>query len=272
MAYKIFNLQITRRNIPFVVGLLLSIVFNSCTTQKQLTYLQGVDGAEKDNFFPYTRPEYRLQMQDILYVKISTLNEDVNIMLSPGGATTGQQASQMEGAGAYLMGYSLRDTGYISLPVIGDVFVYNMTLEEATKKIEQKVSLMLKDATVVVKLLSYHITVLGEVKTPKTFTYFGNQLTILDALGMAGDLTDYGDRTNLLVLRSSMGGSKTYRINLKDKNLLLSETYFLLPNDIIIVEPRKVKLINLNAGTISLFFSTIFSTLSLTLLILKYNG
>jgi polysaccharide export outer membrane protein len=202
-------------------------------------------------------------------VNITTLNEEVNAMLSPGGTSSTQQMSQGGGGGGYLMGYTLRDSGFISLPLIGNVFVYEKTMEEATKLIEEKVAAMLKDATVVVKLLSYRITVLGEVSGPGTFTHYGNQLTVFDAIGMAGDLTDLGNRGRVLVVRPTKEGSTTYRINLKDKNLLVSDAYFLLPNDIIIVEPRKSKLLTLNAPTISLFFSTVFSTISLTLLILN---
>ena len=250
---------------------LLSMVLFSCTTQKQLTYLQGIDEAGKDNFFPYSRPEYRLQKQDILYVDIKTQNVEINALLNPSGSIGISQLSMAPSGGGYLMGYTISDSGYISLPLIGNVRVIQKTLNEATILIEEKTSLMLKDASVVVKLLSYRITVLGEVKSPGSFNHFGNQLNVLDAIGIAGDLTEYGDRSNVLVIRPVNEGSITYRINLKDKNLLLSEAYFLLPNDIVIVEPRKVKLLSLNAQTISLFFSTIFSTISLTLLILNLN-
>ena len=250
-----------------LLALALMLALNSCTTQKQLTYLQGIDEAGKDNFFPYARPEYRLQKQDILYVNIVTLNQEVNRMLNPGGTSGTQQIGLMQGGGAYLMGYTIRDSGYISLPVIGNVVVIDKTMEEATTHIELKVSEMLKDATVVVKLMSYKITILGEVNSPGNFAHYGNQLTILDAIGLAGNITDYGDRSSVLVIRPTNEGSNVFRIDLQDKNLLLSDAYFLLPNDIVIVEPLKAKLIKLNSSTISFFVTTIFSILSATLLI-----
>lgn len=182
-----------------------------------------------------------------------------------------QQMGQMQSGGGYLMGYTIRDSGFITLPVIGDVYIIEKTLNEATKLIEEKAAQMLKDATVVVKLLSYNITILGEVGSPGKYIHYGTQLTVLDAIGMAGDLTDYGDRSRVLVIRPDNEGSKTFRIDLKDKNLLISDAFFILPNDILIVEPRKVKLLSLNSQTISMFFSTIFSTISLTLLILNLN-
>ena len=254
-----------------LILVLISVILSNCTTQKQLTYLQGIDTARPDNFYPYTRPEYRLQKQDVLYVNIVTLNEEINKMLGSGGSSSTMQINQMQTGSGYLMGYIIDDSGSIDLPMIGRVPVLEKTMDEATRLIEEKASSLLKDARVVVKLLTYRITVLGEVKGPGSFIHYGNQLTVLEAIGMAGDLTDIGDRGRVLVVRPDKEGSKTFRINLKDKNLLVSEAYFLLPNDIIIVEPRKIKLLALNAQTISLFFSTVFSTISLTLLILNLN-
>ena len=263
--------SIVHRPQTIVLFLILVLIISSCTTQKQLTYLQGIDEVGEENFFPYSRPEYRLQKQDVLYVNIVTQNEEINKMLNPNSSSGTMQTSQLQGGGAYIMGYTIRDSGFISLPLIGDVFVLEKTLEEATKLIEDKSSLMLKDASVVVKLLSYKITVLGEVKIPGNFTNYGNQLTILEAIGMAGDITDFGDRENILVIRPTKNGSETFRLNLTDKNILVSDAYFLLPNDLIIVEPRKAKLISLNSLSISLFMSTVISTISLTYLILNLN-
>jgi len=223
-----------------------------------------------DNFFPYSRPEYRLQKKDILYVNIVTLNEEVNKMLNPNGTIGITQMSQT-GGGGYLTGYIIRDSGFISLPLIGDVFVLEKTMEEVTKLIEEKTTQLLKDAQVVVKLLSYNLTILGEVKSPGIYSTYGNQLTVLDAIGMAGDLTVVGKRDQILVVRPTKEGSKTFRINLKDKNLLVSEAYFLLPNDIVIVEPRGLKFFAINAQTLAIFYSMVISTITLTILILSIN-
>lgn len=262
--------SIVHRPQTIVFFLILVLIISSCTTQKQLTYLQGIDEVGEENFFPYSRPEYRLQKQDVLYVSIVTLNEEVNLMLNPGGTQSSQQMSQGQG-GAYLMGYTIRDSGNINIPLIGDVFVLNKTMEESVTLIENKTSKMFKDARVDVKLLSYRFTVLGEVDMPGSFVHYGNQLTVFDAIGMAGDLSDYGDRSRVLVVRPTNEGSTSYRINLKDKSLLKSEGYFILPNDIVIVEPRYNKLLSLNAPAVSLFFSSAFSTISLALIILSLD-
>jgi len=115
-----------------------------------------------------------------------------------------------------------------------------------------------------IKLISFKFTVIGEVRQPGTYTNYNNQLTVLEAIGMAGDITDYGNREKVLVVRPTKEGTYTYRINVQDKNLLQSEGYFLLPNDIVIVEPIKSKPFQLNLPTLSLLLTGI-STLILVL-------
>jgi polysaccharide export outer membrane protein len=108
------------------------------------------------------------------------------------------------------------------------------------------------------------VTVLGEVSRPGSYTNFNNQLTVLEAIGMAGNVTDFGNRTRVMVVRPTPEGTKTYRINLQDKDLLTSDAYFLLPNDIVIVEPMKIKPFQVNIPTMALFLSGI-STLILVI-------
>ena len=246
---------------PFSFFLLL---FSSCTTQKQLTYLQDID---QSDFYKLSRPEYHLQKQDILYVDVSTKTGEMNALLE--GTGNNSQSINMTAGAAYLKGFTIDDSGKIDVPAIGQVEVLGKTLEEVNAAVQKKAQTLLKDVTISVKLLSYKFSVLGEVKNPGNFQIFDTQVTLLDALGMAGDMTDFGDRTNILVLRAKDEGVQTYRINLKKKDLITSEAYYILPNDVVIVEPRKVKLISLNAPTLSLFLSTIFSTVSMTLLILN---
>jgi polysaccharide biosynthesis/export protein len=108
--------------------------------------------------------------------------------------------------------------------------------------------------------------VIGEVNRPGSFSNYNNQLTVLEAIGMAGDITDFGDRKKVLVVRPTKEGTFTYRINLQDKNLLQSEGYFLLPNDIVIVEPIRSKPFQLNLPTTSLIITTTISTISTLIL------
>jgi polysaccharide export outer membrane protein len=147
----------------------------------------------------------------------------------------------------------------------------NLSIGEATAEIQKAADKLLKDATVQVKLLSFKFTVLGEVARPGTYRNFNNQLTVLEAIGTAGDITSFGNRERILVLRPGTAGTQTYRINLKTKELLSSEAFFLLPNDIVYVESIDSKIFQLNIPTVSLLITTLFSTISTTLLILNFS-
>jgi polysaccharide export outer membrane protein len=244
---------------------LCSMVFFSCTTQKQLTYLQDIDQAGQENFFPLDRPGYQIQNQDILYIKFFTLNTEINDMLNGGSQQYSQQMYTQESS-TFVNGYNVSDSGNITIPIIGDVKVAGKTVDGARQYIQEKSRDFLKDATVIVKLLSFKFSVLGEVKKPGSYKNYNNQLTVLEAISMAGDITDFGDRSRVLVIRPTKDGSKTYRIDLKKKDVLASEAYFLLPNDLVIVEPINSKVFQLNIPLISLLFTTI----STTVLILNF--
>jgi polysaccharide export outer membrane protein len=252
-----------------LLNIVVVILFGSCTSQKKLMYLSNLDTSSVQQFFPMQRPDYRIQYQDILYVNISTLNSEMNDLLNPGTqrftSTTFRDESNI-----YIFGYTVNDSGSITLPILGDIIVNGLTVSEVIQSIQKRADSYLKDAIVIVKLLSFKFTVLGEVNRPGMYTNYNNQLTVLEAIGMAGNLTDFGNREDVLVVRPSKQGTHTYRINLQDKNLLKSQGYFLLPNDIVIVEPIKSKIFLLNIPTISLVLSSI-STLILVLTFIITN-
>lgn len=245
------------------------VVFGSCTSQKELMYLSNLDTTSVQQFFPMERPNYHIQYQDILYIDIFTLNPEMNEILNPGSQSSGYNTYR-DASNIYVFGYTVSDSGMISIPILGEVKVYGLTTDEIKNAVEERAQKYLKDAVINVKLLSFKFTVIGEVNRPGTFTNYNNQLTILEAIGMGGDITDYGNRQRVLVIRPTKEGTHTYRINLQDKNLLQSEGYFLLPNDIVIVEPIKSKPFQLNIPTTTLFITTILSTMSTLILLLSF--
>jgi polysaccharide biosynthesis/export protein len=244
-----------------------SLLF-SCTSQKNLTYLNNLEEADSTQFYPLNRPDYRIQKQDILYVNITTTNNEINEILSPG--TSNPSNMFRDESSSYIYGYTVSDSGTISLPLIGDVYVYNQTMEEVRVNVKKKALEYLKDPFINIRLLTFKYTVIGEVNAPGSYTNFNNQLTVLDAIGRAGDITDFGDRKKVLVLRPTKEGTYSYQINLQDKNLLQSEGYFLLPNDIVIVEPVNTKIFQLNMPIITLVFSTTISTISTLILLINF--
>lgn len=263
-------LQFSRLS-SLLLPLTLSLLLISCTSQRQLTYLQDLEDQGDTGFYPLDRPDYKLQRQDILYIKFYTMNEEINAMLNASSGDRGSYQMFQNETTLYINGYNVTDSGTVVIPLIGEVPVEGKTVEEAQRTIQQASLGFLKDATVTVKLLSFKFSVLGEVNKPGTYRNFNNQLTVLEAISMSGDISDYGDRENVLVLRPQENGTKTFRINLKEKDVLASEAFFLLPNDIVIVEPIGSKILQLNIPTITLVLTTLFSTISTTLLILNFS-
>ena len=238
---------------------------SSCTSHRQLVYLKNVDSLSAENFYPKSRPEYLIQTRDILYVKIYSLNEEMSNLINQTIGSYQQNLFQNE-TSLFINGYTVSDSGNIEIPVLGKVLVAGKSMDEATNSIRQRADKYLKDATVIVKLISFKVSVIGEVSRPGTYNNYNNQLTVLEAISMAGDITDYGNRKQVLVLRPTTDGTKSFRLDLTNKSILTSDGYFLLPNDIVYVEPIKSKTFRINIPTISLAFTSI-STL---ILILNY--
>ena len=252
----------------FVVIIVLLLSF-SCSQQKQLVYLRNISQTSDTNFFSKLQPDYRIQKQDVLYVKIYTINREVSDLINQSSSTYQQNLYQNESS-LFINGYSVNDSGYVEIPVLGRIKVLNSTLDEATESIRTRADQFLKDATIIVKLISFKFTVMGEVYRPGVYRNFNNQLTVLEAIGMAGDITDYGNRKRILVLRPSSEGTLTYRLDLTNKNILTSDGYFLLPNDLVYVEPIKSKILRLNAPSFSLTLSAITTFILVLNLIRSY--
>lgn len=252
------------RKVPFaILTPILLIALFSCTSHRQLVYLKNVDSLSTENFFPKTRPEYRIQTRDIMYVKIYSLNEEMSNLINQSIGSYQQNLFQNE-TSLFINGYSVSDSGNIEIPILGKIRIGGKTMDEAITAIKARTDKYLKDATVIVKLISFKVSVIGEVARPGTYNNYSTQLTVLEAVSMAGDITDYGNRKQVLVLRPTSTGTKSFRLDLTSKNILSSDGFFLLPNDIVYVQPIKSKSFRINIPTISLLLTTV-STLILVL-------
>jgi len=235
----------------------------SCTSHRQLVYLKEADDLHAENFFEKNRPEYRIQTRDILYVKIYSLNEEMSNLINQTMGSYQQNLFQNE-TSLFINGYAVSDSGYIEIPVLGRIPIAGKRMDEAIAAIRSQAARFLKDATVIVKLISFKISVIGEVTRPGTYNNFNNQLNVLEAISLAGDITDYGNRQKVHVLRPEANGTKTFHLDLTDRNILTSDGFYLLPDDVIYVEPIRSKSFRINIPTASLALTSI-STLILVL-------
>ncbi len=253
--------------VTYLSPILMIALVTSCTRYKDLVYLQT--GKEKQpDVYTAKPPAYKIQKRDILYIRILSLNQDVTqVMNNYAGANINLMTND---ASLYIYGYNVSDSGYVEIPVIGKVDVVDKTIEEAKAVISRQTALYLKDATVIVKLISFKYSVLGEVLRPGSYQNYNNQLTVLEAISSAGDISEYGNKHKVMVIRPGNNGTKTFRIDLTKTDILSSEGFFLLPNDIVYVEPVKSYNFRVNLPTVGVFLSAV-STLILVLNYIKNN-
>src|SRR5450759_4916118 len=199
----------------------------SCTSQKKLAYLNNLPVPNGEETFTMSIPDYKIQPRDILYITIKAMAPDGSIkdFLSSAGSIGG---SLQGDAGGAFVGYNVNPEGYITLVPIGQIKVSGLTLEETRKKLQELTEKVFLNSTLECKLLSFKFTVIGEVRSPGAYINYNNYLTVIEAIGRAGGVGDFGNRDRILVVRPLDKGTKTFRINLQDKKLITSEAYFLL--------------------------------------------
>lgn len=244
----------------FIYLFFLAISIFSCVPQKKVVYLQGMQNDSV--FIGQEQFVYKIQPRDLL--NISIVSPDLRVTSFYNIQQTPSQA--VNPGSMYLNGYLVNDSGMVNIPVIGMVKVKDQTLSEIQSNIEKIVREQVSDATVVVKLLSYRVTLLGEVRTPGIHYMYNERFTLLEALGMAGDLSEYGSRKNIKLMRPKNGGMEIIHLDLTDKNLLKSPYFYLKPNDVIYVAPMKAK-IDRNNLTLA---TTLFAGISALFLVINF--
>jgi polysaccharide biosynthesis/export protein len=248
----------------YCIFLLIISAFVSCTRYKDIAYMRNLDPASADSLYKSKQGIYKIQPADILYIKISCLDENIDKVFNQN-----TQSSQMTmgGAGYYVMGYNVEKDGTINLPVLGKIIVSGFTVPEALAAIQKMADKYMTNATVELRLVSFKISILGQVNRPGQLTVYNDKANIFEVLSLAGDLTYYGNRHSVLLMRSLPEGTKTYWLDLTDKSILTSEYFYIQPNDIIYVAPLKTTGFRLSIQDYSLLISTLTVTFSAIFLI-----
>jgi len=220
---------------------------SSCSGPKNITYFRDVPDSVKRQLVDmaaYSMP--LIQTDDILQVTIQTLDPAASTLLNQQNTAqwpvvgTGSAAG-LSNAGPGVSGYVVDKDGYITLPLVGRILAKDKTTDSVRNEITGKVSTYYKDPVVNVRFANFKVTVLGEVARPSSYVMPNEKVTIMDAIGIAGDLTIYGKRENVLLIRETNGKKEFIRFNLNDSKLFTSPYLFLHQGDIVYVEPNKAK-------------------------------
>ncbi len=241
------KLSISRLHISVYLACVLCLgMTTSCISNKKMIYLQG---ATQQYALPQEIMDYtELQVQPDDQLAISVASKDVELLARfnnntlIGGGNNSQTGTNTVNVSSGVSYFRVNKDGNIEFPIFGTIHVGGMTTGEISAMIQKRMidEGYINDAVVNTKIMSFKVTVMGDVKNPGTQTYQGERLTILEALGKAGDLTNSAYRNNVLVIREENGQRKAYEVNLLDNQAVFnSPAYYLQQNDVIYVQPNK---------------------------------
>ena len=223
----------------FFISIILIVLISSCVPQKKIRYLQ--DMPEEDtamNMIHQLKADYLLQPGDNLYINIFSLEEKA---MSYFNREAQMRTNYYNPIGVYLNSYSVNDSGYIDFPLAGEIYVKDQTVQEVKIVLQGVIDDYLKETTVVVKLVNFAVSLLGEFRKPGQYYVYQHHINIFQAISMAGDMTDFAMRSDVTIIRQTKNGSEIKRLNLNDKRIIESEYYLLKPNDVIYAPPLKGK-------------------------------
>lgn len=249
----------------FIPALLLAL--SGCASYKQIPYFKDVPDSARLSIQTARFHPPLIEKGDLLTVNIQTIDPEANMIFSqtptsPMSQLSGGGGGQTPGglsAGGTVMGPSQQtgllvdDAGNIEIPLLDKIKVDSLTTQAAADTIKARVALLYKLPTVSVRFANFKVSVLGEVNRPGTYIMPTEKNTILDALSMAGDLSVFGKRGNVLMIRDSAGKSNFIRFNLNSRDLVTKDFYFLKQNDVIYIEPAKGKAANIDANQTRIF-------------------
>ncbi len=255
LAFKLFCLSI------------IGIALFSCVPQAKMKYLQDKEGDTAKYEFQTLKPDYKIKTGDYLYIRVLSLDQKTNeIFASIAGSSASNSYMSITDQNIYLTSYWVNDSGFISFPLLGHIYAQGLTVKEMQDNLNVAVSGILKEASVTVKLVMYNISVLGEVNNPGKVTIYNNRINIFEAIALARDITAFGNRSKVQIIRTEGTKSNIMVLDLLSKDILSSPYYYLQPNDIIYVEPMKEK-----AYAFETFpYGLVYSSIGLVLVILTF--
>ena len=236
--------------------LLILISLSACYSVKKVNYLQTEGDILAIPINPIT---YLVQPNDILNVKIQSRDTDQAAFFN--SSAINSRNIQANPASLFLSGYSVKQAGMINLPIVREITVSELSLEQIRELVQSEINNYLLDAIVLVTLTSFKISVLGDVKNPGTNYVYNNQATIFEALSAAGDANLSGKRQTIKLIRQTGNESQVVNLDLTDPKIIESPYYFLMPNDVIYVETSKEHVVRNNLVLITVLLTAISTSL-----------
>lgn len=243
-------------------GVLFLMLFAaSCVPQRQLSYFTNINEITEPDINP--RVQKIITPFDKLYIRVLSIDPQTSqIFNSTDEMRTGGYG--MSG----VIGYLVDERGNVNFPFVGDINVGALTTAQAAVKIEKALSDYVSSISVVVKYIDNQVTIVGEVNRQGVFNFTHDKLNIYEAIGLGGGVTRYGDRKNIVLIRHEGGKIVHYRLNLSDSRITSRDHYYILPNDVIVVEPLKA----ISSSYSNITYTTILSSITTLIAVLLFTG
>ena len=241
-----------------LVAALFAVVFASCVPQKKMLYLKDAEMVTENISKEYVNDrtiDYKLQPGDNLYIHVvNTIDERGAASIN--GDVRGYLSSD---ANIYLQTTTIDKEGCIEMPLVGKVEVKNLTVDEAKNKLQTAINTYINGSMLIVKLASFNVTLLGEVSRPGMYKVYQSQINLFEAMSLAGNMTNFAKKSEVKIIRQTDNGSEIVTVDMGQADILSSPYYYLKPNDIVYVEPLKIK----QWGFTTFPYSTVFSIVTL---------
>ena len=239
----IFVLTLFKMMKNLIYYLILLLTMFSCKPKENMVYMEKEKAVAETEINQAVFYGTHIQSGDLLDIKVTAFDENAVRPFNLYSMNNSTSTGQVNGQTAQLapQGYLVDNEGFIYFPVLGKLYIKGMTLAQLRADLEKRLLAYLTDPLVSIKQLNFNITVLGEVKNPGQYTNPSDKITVLQALGLAGDMTDYGNRTNVKLIREIDGVSKTFTIDFTNKNITNSPYYYMQQNDVLYIEPDLIK-------------------------------
>jgi len=241
-----------------LITALFAVVFASCVPQKKMLYLKNAEMVAENLSKEYVNDrtvDYKLQPGDNLYIHVvNTIDERGAASIN--GDIRGYLSSD---ANIYLQTTTIDEDGYVEMPLVGKIEVKNLTVDEAKNKLQTAINTYINGSMLVVKLASFNLTLLGEVSRPGMYKVYQSQINLFEAVALAGNMTNFAKKSDVKIIRQTDNGSEIITVDMGQADILASPYFYLKPNDIIYVEPLKIK----QWGFTTFPYSTVISIVTL---------
>jgi polysaccharide biosynthesis/export protein len=248
------------RNYFKAIFYLLSVFIVSCVPVEKLSYFNDINDLEEPGVNP--RTQKLIMPFDKLYIKVLSIDPQTSMIFNT------SEEIRYVGTGSGVIGYLVDEEGNINFPFVGNINVLSLTTAKAAEKIQKALNDYVSNTSITVKFVDNQVTVLGEVQRQGVFTFSQDKLNIYEALGLGGGITRYGNRKNIILVRNEGDKIMHHRLNLSDSKISGKDTYYVMPNDVIVVEPLKT----ISTSYQNITYTTVLSSITTLIAILLFTG